>query len=194
MTPITNINQLDSNKIYSYADYLMWKLDERVELIKGRIFKMSPAPSRKHQDISGNMYFLLRKIFGKQGCKLYSAPFDVRIPKKSKDNTAILTVIQPDLCVICDEAKLDEKGCVGAPDLVVEILSPGNSKKEMKNKYELYEESGVKEYWIVNPMEENILIFVLENGNYHSLKPVVDDFATSKLFPEIAIHTDEIFK
>lgn len=194
MTPITNINQLDSNKIYSYADYLMWKLDERVELIKGRIFKMSPAPSRKHQDISGNMYFLLRKIFGNQGYKLYSAPFDVRIPKKSKDNTAILTVVQPDLCVICDEAKLDEKGCVGAPDLVVEILSPGNSKKEMKNKYELYEESGVKEYWIVNPMEENILIFVLENGNYHSLKPVVDDFATSKLFPEIAIHTDEIFK
>ncbi|WP_042006912.1 Uma2 family endonuclease, partial [Capnocytophaga canis] len=94
------------------------------------------------------------------------APFDVRLPKKEEKGDNIHTVVQPDLCVICDESKLDERGCIGAPDLIIEILSPGNSKKEMKNKFELYQESGVEEYWIVNPTDENILVNVLEDGKY----------------------------
>ncbi|MDY3316954.1 Uma2 family endonuclease [Riemerella anatipestifer] len=194
MKPITNINQLDLDKTYTYADYLLWKFEERVELLKGKIFKMSPAPSRKHQDISGRIFGELYPLFKNKKCKIYSAPFDVRFIKNNTENQTIYTVVQPDLCIICDESKLDEKGGIGAPDLIVEILSPGNSKKEMKNKFELYEEYGVKEYWIINPLDEIVYIHTLENGKYKGALPIVDDFICSEIFPEIKIHTDDIFK
>jgi IMP dehydrogenase/GMP reductase/Uma2 family endonuclease len=168
---ITNINQLDPNGTYTYADYLVWKFKERVELLRGRVLKMSPASASSHQKIAGNLYFSLRKYFQNSNCELFFAPFDVRLPKK---NGEILSVVQPDLCVICDLSKLDEKGCLGAPDLVVEILSPGNSKKEMKLKYDLYQENGVKEYWVVIPDQRYVQIFVLEEGNYVGKHPIVD--------------------
>ena len=119
-------------------------------------------------------------VFSGQQCELYVAPFDVRFPD---ENGNVRTVVQPDLCVICDPNKLDERGCLGAPDLVVEILSPGNSKREMKDKYELYQEYGVSEYWVVRPEERNIHIYVLENGRYIGIAPVVeDDVITSVRF------------
>ncbi|MFJ1435148.1 Uma2 family endonuclease [Capnocytophaga canimorsus] len=191
---ITDINQLDLNKTYSYADYLLWKFKERVELFRGKILKISPAPSTKHQIISGNIHFELKLHFKEQACKLFSAPFDVRIPKQSLEDKDIFSVVQPDLCIICDLSKLDERGCIGAPDLVVEILSPSNSKKEMKEKFQLYEESGVKEYWIIDPNQESALVNVLENGKYHTQNPIVDDDVNSIIFPNLKIHTDEIFK
>lgn len=194
METITNINQLDLNKIYSYSDYLLWKFEERVELIKGKIFEMSPAPNLKHQEVSGNLYGEIYTIFKNHPCRFFSAPFDVRLPKKGKENEEIYTVVQPDLCIVCDDDKLDQRGCIGAPDLVIEILSPGNTKKEMKQKYELYEESGVQEYWVVHPEDEHITIFVLDNGKYRGLKPVVDDYIASPLFPDLKIHTDDIFR
>ena len=190
---ITDINQLDLNGTYSYADYLLWKFQERVELFKGRILKMSPAPSRKHQEISSSLHGELFSIFKKQKCKLFSAPFDVRIPRESKEDKEIFTVVQPDLCIICDPKKLDDRGCIGAPDLVIEILSTGNSKKEMKNKFELYEEAGVKEYWIVDPNQESVLICVLEDEKYTIKKPIIDDYVTSHIFPNLKIHTNDIF-
>ncbi|RIY36539.1 restriction endonuclease [Capnocytophaga canis] len=194
MKNVLNINQLDvENGVYTYADYLLWKFEERVELLKGKIFKMSPAPSLKHQKISMNLSGLLWQFLRGKKCQLFSAPFDVRLPKKDEKGDNIHTVVQPDLCVICDESKLDERGCIGAPDLIIEILSPGNSKKEMKNKFELYQESGVEEYWIVNPTDENILVNVLEDGKYRILKPVVDEYITSIKFPELKIHTSDIF-
>ncbi|WP_392420593.1 Uma2 family endonuclease [Capnocytophaga canis] len=194
MATINNINQLDLvNGVYTYADYLLWKFEERVELLKGKIFKMSPAPSLKHQRISLNITLFLGNYFKNQKCQLFVAPFDVRLPKKDEKGDNIHTVVQPDLCVICDESKLDERGCIGAPDLIIEILSPGNSKKEMKNKFELYQESGVEEYWIVNPTDENILVNILEDGKYRILKPVVDEYITSVKFPELKIHTSDIF-
>ncbi|ATA73745.1 restriction endonuclease [Capnocytophaga sp. H4358] len=193
MKNVVNINELDINGVYTYADYLLWKFEERVELLKGKIFRMSPAPSVKHQKISMNLSISLGTIFKGKKCQLFSAPFDVRLPKKNEKGDQIHTVVQPDLCVICDENKLDERGCIGAPDLIIEILSPGNSKKEMKNKFELYQESGVEEYWIVNPTDENILVNVLENGKYRILKPVVDEYITSVRFPELKIHTSDIF-
>lgn len=143
LNEITDLNQLDLDGNYTYTDYLKWKLKESVELIKGKIMAISPAPTRFHQDISLKLTLHFAKAFEDQQCKLYIAPFDVRFPDK---DGKIKNVVQPDLCVICDQNKLDEKGCLGAPDLVVEILSPGNTKKEMKYKYELYQEQGVKEY------------------------------------------------
>ena len=161
---ITNINQLDLGKTYSYADYLTWIFQEKLELIKGKIFQMSPAPSRYHQQVSGNLHGIMWTAFKNHSCNLYAAPFDVRLldKKKSTLDKDIFTVVQPDLCIICDENKLDDKGCIGAPDLVIEILSSGNSSKEMKYKFDLYEEAGVLEYWIVNP--ENKTLFILSSA------------------------------
>lgn len=192
---ITDINQLDLNGNYTYADYLRWKFQERLELIKGKIFKMSPAPAVNHQRISMNLSLDLGNYFRNKKCELFTAPFDVRLTTKDKENKEVTTVVQPDLCVICDPEKLDEKGCVGSPDLIVEILSPGNTKKEMKIKYELYEENGVTEYWVVRPYDKTLQIYFLRDGKYIGLAPLTDDdIATSEQFPELKVDLSEVFK
>ncbi len=152
---------------YSYADYLTWEIDEMVELINGKVFRAAAAaPRRKHQEVAGSLYSRFLAHLEGKNCKVFISPFDVRIPVKSKKNEDIFTVVQPDICVVCDRSKLDEAGCIGAPDLIVEVLSPGNNKKELKNKFEVYEESGVHEYWIIHPSEETLIIYTLGNGNY----------------------------
>ncbi len=188
---ITSLNQLDLvNGIYSYADYLGWKIKERVELLKGKILEMS-APSPIHQEISGNLQGALFVFLKNSRCKLYTAPFDVRFPQKGESQ--VYTVVQPDLCVVCDLEKIDSKGCVGAPDLVVEILSPGNSKKEMKSKFTLYQEEGVREYWIVDPERELVFVYVAENKKFRPTLPITDDYVRSTIFPNFSIHTADIF-
>jgi Uma2 family endonuclease len=110
-----------------------------------------------------------------QPCKVYVAPFDVRLPNQSNEDKAIYTVVQPDICVVCDLNKLDDKGCIGAPDIVVEILSPGNSKKELSNKYDVYQEAGVKEYWLIHPGEKSIFKYILnEDGLFYAAKPFLE--------------------
>ncbi|MDG6262596.1 Uma2 family endonuclease [Glaesserella parasuis] len=192
MNEITSLSQLDLNGSYSYGDYLKWKFQERVEIIKGKIMAMSPVPNRLHQRISMKLTKAFLDVFVNHQCELYVAPFDVRFPDS---NGKIKTVVQPDLCVICDPNKLDEKGCIGAPDLIVEILSPGNSKREMKDKYELYQEQGVSEYWIVRPEEQHIQIYVLENGRYIGVQPVVEgDVVTSIKFPALSFDTSGLYE
>ena len=196
MANIKNINQLDFGKVYSYADYLKWRLKERIELIKGHIFAMSPAPSSNHQKISFGLGLKLGVFFEKKECEVYAAPFDVRLPKKisnSDENTH--TVVQPDLCVICDLDKIDKRGCKGAPDLVVEILSPGNTKKEMRTKFDLYQESGVREYWIVYPKEKWVFIYVLDKKNHYQLSQhfIEAEKLKSRIFPKLKISLDDIF-
>jgi Uma2 family endonuclease len=197
MAVITKLSDLDLNKTYSYADYLLWQFQERVELIKGKIFEMSPAPSRQHQVVSRVLNRYLDRYFEHLSCGLYDAPFDVRLInfKKSTDDNKVFSVVQPDLCVVCDEEKLDDRGCIGAPDLVVEILSPGNSKKEMGIKFDLYEENGVKEYWIVEPAEKAIFIYTLKEGKYIGLKPCIEgQKITSPLFSELDFEIKKIFE
>ena len=189
---ITNINQLDLNKTYTFADYLLWRFKERVELIKGKVLKMSPAPATNHQRISRKLSNILIPFFESTACELFYAPFDVRLPNK---NGEILTVVQPDMCVICDRNKIDDKGCLGSPDLVIEILSPGNSKKEMNLKFSLYEESGVSEYWVVDSSEKFILIYSLENGEYISRKPVADgEMLQSIKFQDLRFSTQDLYE
>ena len=188
---ITSLDQLDlANGIYSYADYLVWKIKERVELLKGKILEMS-APSPIHQEISGNLQGALFVFLKNSKCKLYTAPFDVRFPQKGESQ--VYTVVQPDLCVVCDFEKIDSKGCVGAPDLVVEILSPGNSKKEMKSKFALYQEEGVREYWVVDPERELVFVYVADNKKFKPTIPIADDYVYSTIFPDFKIHTSDIF-
>jgi Uma2 family endonuclease len=193
--PIQNFSDLDPEGSYTYADYLLWKFKERVELIRGRLHLISPAPSRMHQRISQLLNRSLLNFFYKKKCQVYAAPFDVRLPvnrQKGEDTT----VVQPDLCVICDESKLDDQGCAGAPDLIVEILSPGNSKEEMKDKFEVYQEAGVREYWLVNPSNKVTLVYILdETGKFIGLAPVTDeDPLRSHIFPELVIDLKEIFE
>jgi len=188
---ITSLDQLDLiNGIYSYADYLVWKIKERVELLKGKILEMS-VPSPIHQEISGNLQGALFVFLKNSKCKLYTAPFDVRFPQKGESQ--VYTVVQPDLCVVCDFEKIDSKGCVGAPDLVVEILSPGNSKKQMKSKFALYQEEGVREYWVVDPERELVFVYVADNKKFKPTIPIADDYVYSTIFPDFKIHTSDIF-
>jgi Uma2 family endonuclease len=190
--PVTDYAKLDKQGTYTYLDYIHWHFEERVELFKGKIFKMSPAPNVNHQTISLNLASEFRDYFRNKTCKAFMAPFDVRLfPLKSgKDQT----VVQPDACVICDEKKLDKQGCLGAPDLVVEILSPGNSRHELDLKFQLYEESGVKEYWIIEPSNKTILVYRLLDGTFSGSKPYIKgEHVKSYLFPEMHVPVDEIF-
>lgn len=194
---ITNIEDLNFNKTYSYADYLLWQFKERVELIKGKVFRMSPAPNTKHQRVS---FVLTRKLdmaLHNAPCQIFVAPFDVRLVnyKKSKEDKQVLSVVQPDLCIVCAADKLDERGCIGSPDLIIEILSPGNSKKEMHIKFDLYQENGVREYWLVDTTEKAIFIYVLQDGKYIGLKPFIEDsHVQSAIFPELNFLVKDIFE
>lgn len=180
---------------YTYADYLTWQLDEMVELIKGKVFRSAAAaPRRIHQEISGKVFNKLFNFLEKHSCKVYEAPFDVRLPVKSKKNEDIDTVVQPDICVICDKSKLDVMGCIGAPDLIVEILSPGSNKKELKNKYEVYEESGVKEYWIIHPDEQTVMTYTLTSGKYLPSRLFTSgDIIESKCIPGFLLDLEYVF-
>jgi Uma2 family endonuclease len=178
---------------YSYADYLSWTMDEMVEIIKGRVFKMT-APKRIHQEISWKIALEIGNYLLGKKCKAYSAPFDVRLPVKSRKNEDIFTVVQPDICVICDLEKLDDAGCIGAPDLIIEILSKGNNKKELKNKYEVYEESGVKEYWIIHPEEQTLIINKLVDGKYISSRLLTTgDEVTTSILPGFVLNLTAVF-
>lgn len=193
---ITDISQLDLNKTYTYADYLTWRFKERVELIKGWIYKMSPAPRRIHQEVEGNLYFYLRRFFEHDSCKIYQSPLDVRLSQKGFEDQSVETVVQPDVSVICDQSKLDKNGCNGAPDLIIEVLSPSTAKKDFTEKFNLYEENGVKEYWIANPEGRSLQIFYLEKEKYEELElyEEKDEIIQSKLFPGLKFPMTDIFE
>lgn len=195
---IQNISALDMNKMYSYADYLTWQVRERLELIKGHIFKMSPAPMRYHQELSGALHREFSAYLKRKPCKVFYAPFDVRLPKtKAEDrDDQIYTVVQPDIVVVCDKAKLDRRGCLGAPDLIIEILSPSTATKDVKDKFALYEESGVREYWIVHPEEAILEIFKLDDAKKYQLEKIYtrEDVVKVGIFENLSIDLREIFE
>ena len=161
--PITDLSQLDVNKTYTYADYLTWKFEEFVEVIKGKLMRPMAGPSRMHQVYSLNIAAEIRQLLKGHPCQVYAAPFDVRLTTAGANgDEQILTVVQPDICVVCDRAKLDDRGCLGAPDWIVEIISPGNTARDTRTKFDLYEESGVLEYWIVFPGIKTVAVYVLD--------------------------------
>ncbi len=199
MTAITQLSQLDLDATYSYADYLTWQLEETVELIRGKISLMAPAPNLAHQRISRNLLRPISNYFYKHRCEVYNAPFDVSLYNRQKfqlANREIFNVVQPDLCVICDPEKLTTQGCSGAPDWVIEIISPNNSKHDARTKFALYEENGVSEYWLVYPYGQTIFQFVLNEGSQsyqlHGMY-AQDGLATPFLFPDLQIDLADVF-
>ncbi len=161
---------LDINKTYTYKDYLTWIDNKRRELWQGFVKAMTPAPSTAHQKVSGRIFLeigLFLKNKNKYPCQIFSAPFDVRFPEKgSTSPDKIKTVVQPDIVVVCDPEKIDERGCLGIPDLIVEVVSPRQGWRDAKHKYKLYEHYGVPEYWLVYPYEQTIHVFILKDGKY----------------------------
>jgi Uma2 family endonuclease len=180
---------------YTYADYLTWQMEEMVELIKGKVFKRVALPGVNHQGVSENIFNKLSTHLEKMQGKVFTAPFDVRLPLKSKKNEDINTIIQPDICVICNPEKLDELGCVGAPDLIVEILDLGNNRKDVHDKYFVYEEAGVKEYWIVLPYSWCLQINRLVNGKYKPSKLfTIGDIVKSDAVEGFQLDLTEVFE
>ncbi|GHT60945.1 hypothetical protein FACS189451_01950 [Bacteroidia bacterium] len=162
---------LSKSQLYTYADYLTWIDDRRRELINGIVYDLFSAPTRFHARISMKISSIIDWFIDQQKgkCEVYHAPFDVRLPKNGETaDNKIYTVVQPDICVICDPKKLDERGCIGAPDLIVEVQSPSTAKRDLNEKFFLYENAGVKEYWVVYPTEKALTVFLLqENGKYN---------------------------
>jgi Uma2 family endonuclease len=192
---VTSIEQLNLNSTYTYADYLSWKFSESVELLRGKLVKMA-APSRKHQLISRRLFTPISQHLWRQPCEVYHAPLDVRLVwEDSTTRQMITSVVQPDICVICDPNKLDDAGCNGAPDLIIEILSPGNTKKEMKTKYAIYEAAGVLEYWLVNLADKNLLQYRLgADGKFFTTQPLTDeDFIQTPILPNLVISLEDVF-
>lgn len=194
---ITDLSQLDPKGTYTYADYLRWQFDETVELIRGKIYRMSPAPKRRHQWISGRLFGAMFPYFAERRCELYDAPFDVRLPNpnyRPGENEKVYTVVQPDLCVFCDLSKLDDNGAVGAPDWIIEITSPGTIKKDFNEKFNLYQASGVGEYWIVVPESKLLHVYALREVGYE-LVELREGGGTvvSQTFPDLQIDLDPVF-
>ena len=194
---ITNINQLDLNGTYSFADYLTWKFTETVELLRGKIARMA-ASIWQHQSILGEIHLELGFFLRNKPCRLFIAPTDVRLPRKTADaNEQVFTVVQPDIFVLCNENKQYSKlnGWVGIPDLVVEIVSPSTRKRDLYEKKEIYEEAGVREYWVVFPLESMLFQFVLENRAYSFPKILVEnDLVQCAIFPDFILDLQQVFK
>jgi len=181
---------------YTYSDYLNWDDDERWELIDGVAYNMTPAPSRRHQDISGELFRQFATYLLDKPCQVYVAPFDVRLHEADEDETDSTTVVQPDISVICDAEKLDDAGCIGAPDLIVEILSPSTSRKDHKEKFIRYERAGVKEYWLVDPEAKTATVFKLGTDSLYGRPDVYSDEEkiVVGILPELEINLPLVFR
>ena len=157
---------LRKEKHYTYADYLTWPDDARYELIDGEAFLMAPAPLIEHQEVAGDVYHQLRNQLDGKPCRPYVAPVDVRLPRKNEADAAIDTVVQPDVLVVCDPSKIDRRGVRGAPDWLLEVLSPSTAAHDQIAKRRTYERAGVREYWLVHPSDRTLTVYVLDNGQY----------------------------
>ncbi len=186
--------QINRKEKFTYEDYLTWPDDERWELIDGVPYNMSPAPRWQHQDIQGQLYNKFHNHLKKKPCKVFNAPFDVKLPNLIKKGKKRNTVVQPDILVLCDKSKLDKTGCIGAPDLIIEILSESTALKDTTTKKRLYEKNGVKEYWIVDTWTKSIIVYLLENGKYGDGELYEDDMEIKvNSFKGLTVNLTELF-
>ncbi len=151
---------------YTFADILAWEGNERVEIINGEIFLMA-SPFRVHQEINGELFRQLANFLEGKKCRVYAAPFAVRLFEKDGDNPEdVDTMVEPDITVVCDKDKLDKHGCKGAPDMVIEILSPSTRRHDRLVKLGLYQQAGVREYWIVDPENKSVQVFLQDGSSF----------------------------
>jgi len=192
-----SIDELDLSATYTYADYYSWRFEERVELIKGKVFEMGGAPGANHQLILGNIASELYQFLKGKPTTVMMAPFDIRLVNDEIADEDVKTVVQPDISIICDRTKLaDDRSCLGSPDIMIEILVPGDNRKEVRVKYELYEEFGVEEYWIVFPAEQALIQYVRNmNGRFETGRALtLEDTLTTPILPGFELAMDDVFR
>jgi len=184
---------LKDKEHHYYGDYLTWPEDVRYELIDGDAYLMAPAPDLAHQEVAGEIYYQVRLALKGKPCRALIAPVDVRLPKYNEADDRIDTVVQPDFLVVCDDSKLDRRGVRGAPDWIVEVLSPSTASHDQIKKRQLYERHGVREYWLIHPVDRVLTVYLLSNGEYG--KPefyeLLGETAVSVL-PGVVIQWDEL--
>jgi Uma2 family endonuclease len=186
---------IDYNRVYTYGDYLKLEIDEMVEIIRGKLFRMSPAPRIKHQCISMNLGTIIYNTIKGNSCKVFHAPTDIVLPIANKKRTKSTTIVQPDICVICNPKIIEETAVFGVPDFVIEIVAGKDVKRDTQYKYSVYEEAGVGEYWIVFGEMRFVEVFILENGKYQRLNAFSeDDVIPVKTLPGLSISIDDIFE
>jgi len=180
---------------YTYADYLTWPDDERWELFAGVPYDMTPAPSLKHQRVLRELFRQIANYLVGKSCEVFSSPFDVRFPVENEPDEKIENLVQPDISVICDKSKLDEKGCRGAPDFIIEILSPSTSRKDRMIKFYTYERFGVKEYWLVSPDDRTVEVFILNKNKKYSRPEFYSEehIIQCKILDGLSINLSEVF-
>ncbi len=183
---------------FTYGDYVQWQGDERWELINGVPFAMSPAPSRAHQDVVGQLFLQIASALqSTRSCRAYVAPFDVRLSAMDEKDDDVTTVVQPDISVICDAKKLDDAGCRGAPDWIIEVLSPATAVRDQVQKRDLYGAHGVREYWLVDPQARLLTVYVREDAADGFGRPTVaaaDGSTIPAVFPEIPVDWSQVFE
>jgi len=180
---------------FTYANVITWPEGERWELIDGCAYDMTPAPSTRHQLILLALILQFGNFLKKSPCLLLTAPYDVRLPKAQEDGLTASTVVQPDLMVVCEREKLDERGCVGAPTLVVEITSPSTAAKDLREKRMVYQRAGVPEYWIISPADQTLLVFTLDDTGHYGAPTVftADEQAPVGVLPGLQIDLASVF-
>jgi Uma2 family endonuclease len=184
---------MKDSQYHCYGDYLTWPDDVRYELIDGDAYLMAPAPDLAHQDVVGEIYVQARLALKGKPCRAFVAPVDVRLPKQDEADECIDTVVQPDILVVCDPDKLDRHGVRGAPDWVVEVLSPSTAGHDQIKKRQLYECHGVREYWMIHPIDQLLTVYRLIDGEYGKpeLSELRGETAVSVL-PDIIIQWDDL--
>lgn len=184
---------LKDHQYHCYGDYLNWPDNIRYELIDGDAYLMSPAPDLAHQEVAGEIFRQAANALLGSSCRALIAPIDVRLPKQDEADERIDTVVQPDVLVVCDSNKLDRRGVRGAPDWVVEVLSPSTAGHDQIKKRQLYERHGVREYWLIHPIDRVLTIYRLIDGEYGmpELYELGGETAVSVL-PDIVIQWDEL--
>lgn len=178
---------------YSYRDYLNWNEEKRIEIIDGQMY-MQVALSRRHQEILSELHRQIANYLVGKTCKVYPAPFEVRLETIDIPEQ-IINVFEPDLSIICDPNKLDDRGCKGAPDWIVEITSPSTARVDKIKKFNKYEEAGVKEYWIIEPEENIVSVFTLGNNNRYGRPEMYagDDKIIVKTLEGLEINLEMMF-
>ncbi|SDG42463.1 Uma2 family endonuclease [Desulfosporosinus hippei] len=182
------------DKKYTYAEYLKWTDGQRWELLDGIAYNIA-APSRRHQEVSGELFYQIRSYLADRPCKIYSAPFDVRFSGPEQEDEQTWDVVQPDLTIICDQSKLDDKGCLGAPDLIIEIISPASIGLDYVTKLALYEKYKVNEYWIIHPLDNTVMVFTLGEDDQYG-KPhifIEGSQLKSSVFTDLTIDFKQLF-
>jgi len=177
---------------FTYADYREWELaeGERYELINGEAYAMS-APNAGHQEILMELSSQFHVYFRGKPCKVYPAPYDVRLFYEEDESDD--TVVQPDISIVCDKTKRGDEGCRGAPDLVVEILSPSNTAIEMERKLKLYQEAGVREYWVVDPENKGLTVYRFQQEAISVNTYKKNDTVPAAIFPGLDITLEQVF-